>query len=114
MRTARDIEQEKVGSVEKSIEAQLAAQRVQIEKLRAEYELKRKQVEQLKIRAGVLGVLQQLGATPAAPVEVGQRVAAGTILAKIAQPSKLKAELKIAETQAQGHDGRPACRDRYA
>jgi HlyD family secretion protein len=95
-----DIEQEKVGSVQKSIEAQLAAQRVQIEKLRAEYELKRKQVQQLKIRAGVLGVLQQLGATPAAPVEVGQRVMAGAILAKIAQPSKLKAELKIAETQA--------------
>jgi multidrug efflux pump subunit AcrA (membrane-fusion protein) len=45
-------------------------------------------------------VLQQLGASQTAPIEVGQQVAAGTILAKVAQPEKLKAELKIAETQA--------------
>jgi HlyD family secretion protein len=77
-----------------SAEAQLAAQRVQIEKLRAAYELKRKQVEGLTIRAGTHGVLQQL------PVEVGQQLAPGTILAKVAQPEKLKAEIKIPETQA--------------
>jgi HlyD family secretion protein len=94
------IETEKIGSMVQSIEAQLAAQRVQIEKLRAEYNLKRQQVSQLQVRAGAHGVLQQLGATVTAPVEVGQRLTAGTILAKIAQPSKLKAELKIAETQA--------------
>ncbi|MBC7927323.1 MAG: HlyD family efflux transporter periplasmic adaptor subunit, partial [Bryobacteraceae bacterium] len=94
------IEQEKIGSLGQSIEAQLGAQQVQIEKLRAEWGLKKKQVDQLKIRAGVHGVLQQLGANQTAPVEVGQRLAAGTVLAKIAQPSRLKAELKIAETQA--------------
>jgi HlyD family secretion protein len=94
------IEREKVGSVLESIEAQLAGQRVEIERLRAEYDLKKQQVAQLQVRAGAHGVLQQLGATPTAPIEVGQRLAAGTILAKIAQPSKLKAELKIAETQA--------------
>ena len=77
-----------------SINAQLYAEEVKIENLRAAYELKRKQVDQLKIRAGVAGVLQQL------PVEVGQRVAPGELLAKVAQPWKLKAELKIAETQA--------------
>ena len=77
-----------------SIKAQLNAENVKIENLRAAYQLKRKQVEQLKVRAGVQGVLQQL------PVEVGQRVVAGAMLAKVAQPSKLKAELKIAETQA--------------
>ena len=77
-----------------SIKAQLYAEEVKIENLRAAYELKRKQVDQLKIRAGVAGVLQQL------PVEVGQRVAPGELLAKVAQPWKLKAELKIAETQA--------------
>ncbi len=75
-------------------EAQLAAQQVQIEKLRAAYQLKKEQVENLKIRAGANGVLQQV------PVEVGQRLAAGTILAKVAQPEKLKAEVKIPETQA--------------
>jgi HlyD family secretion protein len=88
------IEKKKVEISGESIEAQLAAQRVQIEKLRAAWQLKKAQVSQLMVRAGAAGVLQQL------PVEVGQRLAPGTVLAKIAQPSKLKAELKIPETQA--------------
>ncbi len=84
-----------------AIQAQLDAQRVQIEKLKAAYDLKKKQVAQLVIRAGVNGVLQQLGAgAPAPPLEVGQRVTPGTILGKVAQPSRLKAELLIPETQA--------------
>jgi HlyD family secretion protein len=77
-----------------SSEAQLASQQVQIEKLKAQYELKRRQVEELKIRAGTEGVLQQMA------VEVGQRVTPGTVLAKVAQPQRLKAEIKIPETQA--------------
>lgn len=93
--------QEQLDISGQSIQAQLDAQKVQIEKLRAAYALKKKQVEQLVIRAGVDGVLQQLGAgAPAPPLEVGQRVAPGTILAKVAQPSRLKAELQIPETQA--------------
>lgn len=88
------IEKKKVDISGESIEAQLAVQRVLIEKLRAALHLKKIQVEQLIVRAGAMGVLQQL------PVEVGQRLAPGTVLAKIAQPSKLKAELKIPETQA--------------
>lgn len=100
------IEKERVSISKESMDAQLAAQKVQIEKLRASYALKRKQVEQLKIRAGTRGQLQQLGGgTPNAAgtpttLEEGQRVTAGTILAKIAQPWHLKAELRIAETQA--------------
>ena len=82
-----------------SIEAQLAAQQVQVEQLRAAWELKKKQVEQLTIRAGVDGVLTQLG-TSDKLLEVGQRVAPGAILAKVVQPSKLLARLKIPETQA--------------
>jgi HlyD family secretion protein len=77
-----------------SAKAQIDAQQVQIEKLRAAYDLKRRQVSELTVRAGATGVLQQM------PVEVGQRVTPGTILAKIAQPSKLKAEIRIPETQA--------------
>jgi len=100
LKSRAKIEQDKVGSLADSIEAQLNSQRVQIEKLRAEYGLKKKQVDQLHIRAGVHGVLQQLGAVSTTPVEEGQKVTAGTILAKIAQPSRLKAELKVAETQA--------------
>ncbi len=90
----REIEMKRLEISKDSAEAQLASQRVQIEKLRAAWALKKKQVDQLKIRAGTRGVLQQL------PVEVGQRVTPGTLLAKVAQPWKLKADLKIAETQA--------------
>lgn len=88
-----------------SIEAQLAAQKVNIEKLQAAYELKKKQVDQLTVRAGVDGILTALGTGTTVggattQLEVGQRVSPGTILAKISQPSHLKATLKIPETQA--------------
>ena len=56
--------------------------------------LKQHQLDQLHVRPGIDGVLQELD------VEVGQQVTPGTILARVAQPSHLKAELKIAETQA--------------
>jgi HlyD family secretion protein len=79
-----------------SIKAQIEAEQVALERSRAAYELKKKQVDQLTIRAGIDGVLQEVD------VEVGQRVPAGTILAKVADPKKLKAELKIAETQMKG------------
>lgn len=88
------IEQKRLDITGASIEAQLAAQRVQIEKLMAAYKLKKDQVDDLRIKAGSEGVLQELS------LEVGQRVTPGTILARVAQPKKLKAVLKIAETQA--------------
>jgi HlyD family secretion protein len=81
-----------------AIKAQLDAQKILIEKTKAAYALKKQQVEQLTIRAGVDGVVTVLG-TPQTPLEVGMRVAPGAILAKIAQPNKLKATLKIPETQ---------------
>jgi HlyD family secretion protein len=65
-----------------------------VEQLRALYELKKSQLDSLHVRAGAEGVLQELS------VEVGQRVAAGTALAKVVQPTRLKAALKIPETQA--------------
>ncbi len=92
---ARDqIETERVKVLSNSIEAQLAAQQAKIERLRALYNLKRSQLESLRVRAGAEGVLQEV------PVEVGQHVAAGTVLAKVAQPTRLKAQLKVAEVQA--------------
>jgi HlyD family secretion protein len=87
------IEAQRVENFAESIEAQLAAQKVEIEKLRAAWTLKKQQVSELKVRAGASGVLQQMA------VEVGQKVLPGTVLAKVAQPTRLKAELKIAETQ---------------
>ena len=89
------LEQKRLSINTEAEEAQLAAQKVKVEQLRAQYNLKKSQVDQLKVKAGFDGTLQQLPT----PVEEGQKVLAGTPLGKVAQPSKLKAELKIAETQ---------------
>lgn len=87
------LEKERLSIGDQSIKAQIEAQEVGLASSRANYETKKKQVDNLTIRAGIDGVLQEVD------VEVGQRVATGTILAKVADPKKLKAELKIAETQ---------------
>jgi HlyD family secretion protein len=92
------LSQQQLDISDKSIRAQVESQNVQIEKLEAAYKLKKQQVDQLVIRSGADGTLTQLGTT-ATPLETGMRVAPGTILAKIAQPNKLKATLKIPETQ---------------
>jgi HlyD family secretion protein len=79
-------------------EAQLAAQKVKVEQLRGQYALKKSQAGQLKVTAGFDGMLQALP-SPMTAVEEGQKVAAGAPLGKVAQPSHLKAELKVPETQ---------------
>jgi HlyD family secretion protein len=88
------IEKKRLDIGPEAIKAQIAVQQAAVEQFRALFNLKKSQVEALKVRAGVNGVLQQV------PVEVGQRVAVGTNLARVVQPEKLKAELKIPETQA--------------
>ena len=88
------VEDERLASYDDMMRAQVEVQRVEVEKLRAAYELKKKQVDQLTVRAGTSGVLQEL------TLQVGERVTVGTVLAKVVQPTKLKAELKIPETQA--------------
>ncbi len=87
------LQKERLGIQDAAIKAQIEAQEVTVESAHAAYELKRKQVDQLTIRAGVDGVLQEVD------VEVGQRVPQGTLLAKVADPTRLKAVLQIAETQ---------------
>ena len=77
-----------------AVAARLAAQEARVDQVRAQARLKKSQLEGLKVRAGISGVLQQV------PVEVGQRVTAGTNLARVADPARLKAELRIVETQA--------------
>jgi HlyD family secretion protein len=89
-----DLAQQEVETFANSINAQLAVQQANIDQKRALHELKRSQVAQLHVRAGVNGILQELD------VDVGQRVAQGTPLAKVSQPTELKASLQIAETQA--------------
>jgi HlyD family secretion protein len=92
------IEQKRLSTYADQEKAQLDAQKVKVDSLRADYDLKKSQVDQLKVKAGFDGMLQALP-PPLTPVEEGQKVAAGTALGKVAQPSHLKAELKIAETQ---------------
>jgi HlyD family secretion protein len=89
-----EIAEKQVETFANSIDAQIAVQQAKVDQMRALGQLKKSQVDQLKIRPGIDGMLQELD------VEVGQKVTAGTVLARVAQPQHLKAQLKIAETQA--------------
>lgn len=89
-----EIEQERLKIRSESANAQLAAEEAAVAQARVLYELRKKQLDALKVRPGIAGVLQLV------PVEVGQRVAPGTNLARVAVPGRLKAELRIPETQA--------------
>jgi HlyD family secretion protein len=88
------LEDERTRNAEDTAKTRLAAQQARVEQQRALYQLRRTQVDALHVRAGITGVLQLV------PVEVGQRVTPGTNIARVADPKKLKAEIKIAETQA--------------
>jgi HlyD family secretion protein len=94
MATRNKIELDRIEMNTRVIKTQLAVQQAKIDQMRALVDLKRKHLEALKLRAGIDGMLQEL------PVKVGQRFTAGTTLAKVAEPTHLKAELKIPETQA--------------
>jgi HlyD family secretion protein len=89
-----DIAEKQVTTFASSMEPQLAVQQSKVDELRALSNLKRSQVAELRVTPGIDGVLQELD------VEVGQKVTMGTVLARVAQPTHLKAQLKIAETQA--------------
>jgi HlyD family secretion protein len=88
------LEDERTRNSEDTAKTRLAAQQARVEQQRALYQLRRSQLEALHVRAGINGVLQLV------PVEVGQHVTPGTNVARVADPKKLKAEIKIAETQA--------------
>ena len=75
-------------------DGQLAPARAALEQARAQYALKQSQSASLHVRAGMSGMLQQV------PLQVGQQLAPGANLAKVAKPMPLKAELKVSETQA--------------
>lgn len=94
LETRSAIEKKRLAIARQAAAAELEMQRATLEQRRAENELRQQQRRALEVRAGMDGVLQQL------PVEIGQRVAAGANLARIAQPQPLKAELRVAETQA--------------
>ena len=91
-----------------SIEPQIASKQAAVDQVKALAKLKTDQVDNCTCAPAWTGVLQQL------PVEVGQRVIPGTNLARVADPTKLKAQVKIAETQAKDIQNRSAGLDRHA
>jgi HlyD family secretion protein len=108
MVTRNKIEDQRLDINEKAIASQLAVQQAKVEEMRALADLKQQQLQRLKVKAGVAGVLIEL------PLQVGQHVLPGTELAKIVQPNHLMAELKIPETQARDVQiGEPASIDTH-
>lgn len=94
-----EIEEQRLKIIADAAVAQLASQETKMTQLRGQLHLKRMQVEGLKIRAGVDGVLQRLGDLTN-PLQEGQQLAAGALVARVADPAHLKAAIKIPETQA--------------
>lgn len=92
--TRLGLERQRLSVIQSSTREQLAAQQGQIERLKAVARFRRNQVDSMLVKAGEGGVLSEL------PLELGQWVTPGTVLAKVVKPEKLKAELRIAETQA--------------
>jgi HlyD family secretion protein len=92
--TLNSIAQKRYVFAQDSVEPQLAAKQATVDQLRAQAKLKLAEADALNVRAGMSGILQIV------PVEVGAQVTPGTNLARVADPSHLKAEIQIAETQA--------------
>jgi len=106
--TQNDIEKQRLVNSSEVLKAQLQAKQAEVEEFRALAELKKSQLDHLRVRAGIEGVLQEQ------TLKIGQYVTPGTTLAKVVQPQRLKAELKIAETQAKDIQiGQPASVDTH-
>jgi HlyD family secretion protein len=105
MNKRQQIEQEKLEMNQKAVGTQVGVQEAKVQQAEAVLALKQRQKDALTVRAGIDGVLE----APDLPLQVGQHVAPGTMLAKVVQPDQLKAALKIAETQARDIQiGQPA------
>jgi HlyD family secretion protein len=106
LKTRNALEKERMAIAEDAARAQNEAAEAHFQQIKVSAELMRSQLEALKVRATIPGVLQEI------PVQVGQLTQPGTMLAKVVQPNKLKAQLKIAETQARDVAvGQPAAID---
>jgi HlyD family secretion protein len=92
--TRNKIEQKRYAFSKDSVAPQVAVKSAEVDRLRAQARLRHEELEALDVRAGMTGVLQLL------PVEVGAQVQPGSNLARVADPTHLKAEVRIAETQA--------------
>jgi HlyD family secretion protein len=108
LETRNKLEEQTVNINEKAIESQIAVQQSKVSQAQAIYNLKRQQLDALNVKAGIAGVLTSM------PLAVGQHVDVGTMLAQVVLPNQLKAQLKIAETQARDIQiGQPASIDTH-
>ncbi|MFN0083963.1 MAG: efflux RND transporter periplasmic adaptor subunit [Blastocatellia bacterium] len=92
--TRNELEKKRLAMTGEAIKTQMAVSQATLDQRRTLFNLRRKQIADLRIKAGMHGVLQEL------TVQIGQQVAPGTNLARVSDPSRLKAEVKVAETQA--------------
>lgn len=88
------IEESRLEKLTESIAAQLAVQKSQVDQRSAEFDQRLRDLDSLRVRPTITGVLQEV------PVEEGQQIVPGATLARVADPRELKAELRIAQTQA--------------
>jgi HlyD family secretion protein len=106
--TRNNLETQRLAANQHAIGSQMAGQQARVDQMRTLAALKQKQLDALKVRAGIDGVLVDL------PLQVGQHVSPGTMLAKVVEPNHLMATLKIAETQARDVQiGQPASIDTH-
>lgn len=89
-----ELERKRHTFTKESMGLQLAVKEADVSRVRAEAALRREDMKALTVRAGMSGVLQSMA------LEVGQQVGPGSVLARVADPSKLRAEIRIPETQA--------------
>jgi HlyD family secretion protein len=103
-----DIAHQQLAHIAESKRARLAEAQSGIDQARALMVLKQREVDALQVRAGVDGILQIV------PVDVGQQVTVGTNLARVVNPLRLDAAIKIPETQAKDvRIGQPATVDTH-
>ena len=106
--TRNNLTNEMLTANERAIESQMAQEQAKVDQMRTLAQLKQKQLDALKVRAGIDGILVDL------PLQVGQHVLPGTMLAKVVEPDHLMATVKIAETQARDVQiGEPASVDTH-
>jgi len=89
-----EIEKKRYVFTKDSLAPQLAVKQASVDRASAQAQLRHDDADALNVRAGMNGVLQEL------PVEVGAQVQPGANVARVVDPSRLKAEVRIAETQA--------------
>jgi HlyD family secretion protein len=92
--TRNELEKQRIAMNTEAMKTQMAVTQAVLDQRRLFYELRKRQVSDLRVKAGMNGVLQELA------VQVGQQVQPGTNLARVSDPTRLKAEVRIPETQA--------------